>query len=437
MQPTRRTILLASSGLVLALLPAFVADALWTFWVVFWGLVLFGLGLDFLLAPPRRSATHTVEAPEVLYVGEPGTATLTLHIRSTGVVPFEAVVDFSENLSELEPLTGTFSSSAPARLTVPLHSRRRGTASIEAFWVRYRGPLGLIEFTIRFPVGHEMSIVPNILPVRRAALRFLDDRTFQVGLRIEKYKGDGTEFDSLREFVEGDDTRSIHWRSSARHRSILCRQFRAERNHQVIFVVDSGRLMSEPLGGTIPKVDHAVSAALLLAYVSLKSGDRVGLYSFDARVGRFVAPQGGMGHYRVLAHLTGEIEYSDLETNFTLGLTTLTQRLRRRSLIVVLTDFVDTITAELMLENLGRLAKKHVVVFVSLRDPELQRLSRERPVGVVELNRAVVANSYLHDRHVVLKRLERMGLFSIDSEPDRMGPELINRYLEIKRRELV
>ena len=101
MRPTRRTILLASSGLVLALLPAFVADALWTFWVVFWGLVLFGLGLDFLLAPPRRSATHTVEAPEVLYVGEPGTATLTLHIRSTGVVPFEAVVDFSENLSEL------------------------------------------------------------------------------------------------------------------------------------------------------------------------------------------------------------------------------------------------------------------------------------------------------------------------------------------------
>jgi uncharacterized protein (DUF58 family) len=163
----------------------------------------------------------------------------------------------------------------------------------------------------------------------------------------------------------------------------------------------------------------------------------VGLFAFDARPGLYAAPQGGMGHYRALAHLSARIDYTDAESNFTLGLTTLLQRLQRRSLVVVLTDFIDTVTAELLVESLERLARRHVVVFVSFRDPELQSLALERPTTVLAINRAVVAYSYLHERHVVLRRLERLGLFTIDAEPARIGPELINRYLDIKRRELV
>ncbi len=324
-----------------------------------------------------------------------------------------------------------------AVIEVPLVARRRGTAMIEAVSIRYPGPLKLLQFTLRVPLNHEMAIVPNVAPVRRAALRFLADRRFRAGLKIEKYKGDGTEFHALREFVDGDDTRTIHWKASARHRSLFCRQFRAERNHQIVLAVDSGRLMSEPLGGGIPKLDHAVTAALHLAYVSLKSGDRVGLFAFDARPGLYAAPQGGMGHYRALAHLSARIEYTEAESNFTLGLTTLLQRLQRRSLVVVLTDFIDTVTAELLVESLERLARRHVVVFVSFRDPELQSLALERPATVLAINRAAVAYSYLHDRHVVMRRLECLGLFTIDAEPARIGPELINRYLDIKRRELV
>jgi uncharacterized protein (DUF58 family) len=273
--------------------------------------------------------------------------------------------------------------------------------------------------------------------VRRAALRFTSQRTMQSGLKIERYKGDGTEFDSLREFVRGDDTRAIHWRSSARHRAILCRQHRAERNHQLVVAIDSGRLMSEWLDDGIPKLDHAITAGLLLSYVGLKSGDRVGLYSFDANVGCYVPPRPGLGQYRTLSHVSGTIAYADAETNFTLGLTTLAQRLKRRSLVVVLTDFVDAVTAELMVDNLGRLAARHVVVFVTLRDPVVERLAREEPATVPALNRAVVANSYLHDRHVVVRRLAGLGLHTIDAEAGAVGPELINRYLEIKRRELV
>jgi uncharacterized protein (DUF58 family) len=106
-------------------------------------------------------------------------------------------------------------------------------------------------------------------------------------------------------------------------------------------------------------------------------------------------------------------------------------------LVVVLTDFVDTVTAELMIDNLGRLGRRHVVVFVSLRDPELESISREPPTTLIRMHRASIAQAQLHDRRLVLRRLERLGLHTIDSEPDRVGPELINKYLDIKRRELI
>jgi uncharacterized protein (DUF58 family) len=195
--------------------------------------------------------------------------------------------------------------------------------------------------------------------------------------------------------------------------------------------------MSEPLAGGIPKVDHAVTAALLLSYVGLRSGDRVGFFTFDSNVGRFIEPRAGAAHYRQLTTFTSEIEYSATETNFTLGLTALSERLKRRSLVVVLTDFVDTVTAELMVENLARLARTHIVVFVSLRDPRIQGLARRRPADILDLNRAVVAASYRKERDVVLRKLERLGLFTIDADPQKVQASLINRYLEIKRKELV
>ena len=158
----------------------------------------------------------------------------------------------------------------------------------------------------------------------------------------------------------------------------MARQFRAERNHQVLIAIDTGRLMCEPLAG-IPKVDHAVNAALLLAYVSLRAGDRVGLATFDARPGLFVEPKGGLRGFDVLSRMGAQVDYSDRETNFTLGLTSIGQRLSRRSLMVVLTDFVDTVSAELMVENLDRLSRRHLLVFVALQDPGLAATADRAP----------------------------------------------------------
>jgi uncharacterized protein (DUF58 family) len=279
-------------------------------------------------------------------------------------------------------------------------------------------------------------VVPNVRAVRAAALRFFSSKDFLAGLKIEHYVGDGSEFDALREYVPGLDHRAIDWKSSARHRKLLVQDFRAERNHQVVIAVDQGHLMSEPVDG-VPRLDHAINAGLLLGYFGLRTGDRVGLYGFDARMRSWSEPQGGIGSFVRLQAATAELAYSTSETNFTLGLAELSQRLKRRSLVILLTDFVDVVTAQLMVENLDRLARRHLVVFVTLRDPGLQRIAEGAPRTSLDLYRSVVAGDLVREREVVLRRLRRMGLFTIDADPGQVSVQLLNRYLDIKRREMI
>lgn len=435
MRPTRRAILLAALGLGVALLPILVSDRLWSFWPVYLGGMALALGIDALAAPRKRDVSCSLDLPSTLYIGEEDEARLTVKIPSRRRVSVTVAVDLSDRL-EPQPLLRGRASREGAELRVRLVPTRRGRVTVERAWVRYAGPLGLMSQVVREDLKRQAAVVPNIRPVKAAALRFLTDREFRAGLKIERYTGDGTEFESLKEHVLGDDHRSIDWKSSARHRKLVNRQFRAERNHQVILAIDTGHLMCEPLAG-IPKVDHAVNAALLLAYVSLRAGDRVGLATFDARLGGFVDPKGGVRGFNILSQMASQVDYSDRETNYTLGLTSISQRLSRRSLIVVLTDFVDTISAELMVENLDRLSRRHVVIFVALQDPGLEAVAAGDPASVLNLNRAVVAGGLLRDREVVLRRLRRLGIYPIDAAPSQVTTRLINTYLDIKRRERI
>jgi uncharacterized protein (DUF58 family) len=435
MRPTRRAILLAALGLPVALLPVLVHPRLWTLWPAYLGLLALALGADALLSPRRREVSGAVEIPGTLYIGDEEEAVLTVRVPSPRRLPVTVAVDLSDRLAPQPPLRGRVAGGA-AEMRFRLVPLRRGQIVVERAWVRFPGPLGLIDSVARIDLKRQAPVVPNIRPVKTVALRFLTDREFRAGLKIERYRGDGTEFDSLREHTPGDDHRTVDWKASARHKKLVARQFRAERNHQVVIAIDTGRLMCEPLAG-IPKVDHAVNAALLLAYVSLRAGDRVGLATFDAKPGLYVEPKGGLRGFEVLRQMAGQVDYSESETNFTLGLTSIGQRLSRRSLIVVLTDFVDTVSAELMVENLDRLSRRHVVIFVALQDPGLAATAAAAPDGLPALNRAVVAGGLLRDREVVLKRLRRLGILPIDAEPRAVTTRLINTYLDIKRRERV
>lgn len=438
-RPTLRAVLLVILGLPVALFPVLVDSGLWTVWLAFFGVSTLAIGLDGLLVIPRRAVALNIELPPTLYIGAQDPLTLEVAIPSErGGLTLEAHLEIGPLFYPTPTSWITLSPETEHRgeVRMPLHPRRRGTARVEAIWLRWAGPMGLMHQVVRLPIEASIPVVPDIRAVKAAAIRLFQSSEFIAGLKTQRYIGDGSEFEALREYRPGLDHRAMDWKASAKHRKLLCREFRAERNHQIILAFDTGHLMGEPLGG-MPKLDHAINAGLLLAYYCLKGGDRVGVFGFDEQVRLFAEPEGGIHAIHGLQQRVASLDYSPNETNFTLGLTHLLTRLRRRSLVVVLTDFVDTVTAELMIDNLQRLARRHLVVFVSLRDPALNVLAESSPDGLTQLNRISVCGDLIQEREEVILRLARLGVFCIDAPPEGITADLLNRYLEIKRREML
>jgi uncharacterized protein (DUF58 family) len=434
--PTRRAVLLTALGAPVALVLGLVAPGLWLA-AVGWAVFLFGLLLvDGLLAPSRHALEIGVDAPAVMGTGQDAEAAFRL--RFTGrraPARFEASLEAGHRLAVVPARARVEVEDAVARVVMRLTPLRRGEAPLTALWLRWQGPLGLVWKQRAAPLDRLIRITPNVQAVKDEAIRmFSRDAAF--GIRSQLEQGDGTEFQALREFATGMDPRTIDWKQSARHRQLLAKEFRTERNHPMIFALDTGRLMCEPVDG-LPRIDHALNGALLLSYVALKTGDRVGFFAFDAKPRLISGAVSGVGAYPLLQRLAASVDYSAEETNFTLGLTQLAGELERRSLVVIFTDFADSTSAELMIDNLGRLLKRHLVLFVVFRDEELETLASAEPQDPDDVSRAVIADALLKEREVVIGRLKRMGAHIVDAPARRIGPELLSGYLDLKRRDLL
>ncbi|MDJ0949862.1 MAG: DUF58 domain-containing protein [Alphaproteobacteria bacterium] len=436
MRPTLRAVLLFGAGIPLALGALIVDTAYWPTAPAYLGMAVVLAGLDAIFAVRQSSLTLEIDIPAILFIGR--SEDLVIRVAAAGrgpVVPLQLAIDVGPELEAPEPQATVLVPGGRGEVAVALRPRRRGAAELHRIWLRWYGPLGLTSRTMRHELATEIPVVPNTRAVRDAALLFTTRDAF-FGFKSQEQQGEGSEFNALRDYVPGLDHRAIDWKHSARHRMLVCKEFQAERNHQIVLAYDTGHLMSEPLAG-IPKLDHAINAGLLIAYMSLRSGDRVGLYGFDSEVRQFSEPIGGLQRFPRFQQASADLDYRYEETNFTLGVADLLGRLKRRSLVVLQTDFVDTVTAELMVENLERLAGRHLILFVTMRDPALQTIKDARPRGPADVARAVIADEFLRDRMVVFERLRRLGVHCIDAPVEQVGVDLLNRYLMIKRRELI
>lgn len=434
-RPTLRAVAVFAAGIPLAFAILLADPEAWPYVPAYLFLCCFALLADTALSLPPRALNVQVNPPALLYIGRQDVFGVRLRAESELRAVIEMLCDVDPNLAQPAKLRARLNGAGEAEVAFPLEPLRRGKARIESLWLRWPGPLGLVRRLRVVQVEAEIPVTPDIKAVQQTAVQFVDP-TALYGVKPQRQQGEGSEFEALREYVPGLDPRSIDWKHSARHMNLLCKEYRSERNHQIVLAFDTGHLMSEPLDG-MAKLDHAVNAGLQLGYVSLRAGDRIGVYGFDSQVRQFSQPTAGVGTFWRLQRAASELDYSQDETNFTLGLSSLAGRLDRRSLIVLQTEFVDTITAELMLENVERLSGRHLVVFVSLQDPQLEATLDGAPATLDTLSRAVIADEFLRERRLVLERLRRLGVHCLDVRADQVGPALINRYLEIKRRELI
>lgn len=320
-------------------------------------------------------------------------------------------------------------------ITLPLLAKRRGRWQIDKLWLYWKSRLGLIEFVPVRKIDLAAAVVPNIRPVTSGQIDF-DMRTAIFGEKQTSQRGEGSEFHQLNDYVQGMDPRSIDWKHSARQNKLVAKEMRAERNHQIILAMDNGHLMREEIDG-LARIDHKINAALALAWAGLQGGDQVGLFAFDARPRQYTPPQPGRAAFARLRSQMADLNYETIETNHTLALATLHERLSRRSLIVVFSDFVDPLSAELLLEHLAVLNRHHVLVFVSLNDPLLKNLMNNKVETMEGVARSVSASNLLAERRLVFEKMSSMGIDVIETTPGEMTPSLLNTYLAIKAKELI
>lgn len=325
--------------------------------------------------------------------------------------------------------------TGPVKASFDLQLTRRGQFSVRELWLKWPSRLRLIDRIVRLPVGRQIAVIPDISPVLSGAVK-TQILPLEAGQKDLRLRGEGSEFHQLREFAAGMDPRSIDWKRSARMRNLVVREMRAERNHQIILCVDSGRLMAEQVGG-FTKLDRAINAALAMCWAGGLAGDLVGFYSFDSRPRLFQPALPGRAAFPRLQTICADLAYETQETNHTLGLTHLSGRLKRRSLIVIFSDFVDSITAELMIENMQVLARHHFIVYVALRDPVLAKLVEPEETTLDAIARSVAARQIVQERRAVMEKLSRLGVLCLDSTPEALTSDLIARYIEIKSREMI
>jgi uncharacterized protein (DUF58 family) len=375
-----------------------------------------------------------LRCPKQLYPGRADAAELDLTTGGYAMpIVLEALLEQTGEADAPVIVSGTIDGKLTMKL--PITPRRRGRLRIDAVWMRWRGPLGLCEFSRRQPAGDNIDVVPDIKGIHDSALRFFSQDA-PYGIKSQRLKGEGAEFEDLCEYEPGMDYRLIDWKRSARHRKILCKEFRQERNHHIVIGFDTGRLMTELTDG-VTKLDQAIRAGLLLAWVSLYNGDFLGGCGFDARFRNFIKPGKGMPYFARFQHFAAELAYRTEETNFTLGLAELNTRITRRTLIVIFTEFADQIQAELLIESLGWMTRRHAVIFVTFRDSALAGLQNGAPDDFSSVARAVIADDFLRERSIVLERIARLGVHCIDAPAAGIPTALLNRYLLIKRRGLL
>jgi uncharacterized protein (DUF58 family) len=333
---------------------------------------------------------------------------------------------------------------AQASLTYHVRPPRRGDAHFGDLFLRVDGPLGLVRRTFRKPdTAQAVRVYPNLRDLRRYDLLIRRGLEAQAAARPVRVAGASTEFERVREYLPDDEFRHINWKATARRGQTMVNQFESERSQNLVILLDAGRFMAALADAPSPddesqaaltKLDRALNAGLLLAHVATQRGDRVALLAYADDVRTFVPPQRGRRALLSTVQALYNLRAEPVEPDHARAFGFLASRNLRRSLIVLFTDLADRESSAVLAAHVLRAARQHLVVCVTLRDPNLRRPAARSPRDAASLYEKMVAQQLLDDRAEVLARLAAHGVLTLDTDADAVNPQLIATYLEVKQR---
>lgn len=414
--------------------PALIAGAL----------VLVAAVVDALLIPGRAHLAVRRTLPEAVGLGD--VASAAIEVRSAWPVRLHVEVN-EPPVRGLERTRPAPDPDAPwrvgrarigprdvARIEYQLTGRERGEHEIGPVVLRVAGPMGLMRRTLTYPLPATVRVLPSLAGVRRLRLLAIQHRLRDAGIRAIRRRGDGSSFANLREYVEGDDPRRVDWKATARRGKLIAREYAHEQGQTVVIAIDAGRMMTQLAGG-VPRFEHALSAATVLADVATRSGDHVALLVFNDAVRAFVPPTRGALALRLIRDATLDVTPNMAEPDYTGAFRALARRHRKRSLLVLFTDVVDPRASRALIAYTTRSAARHLPLVVAFRNDDLAEAAIPRPdAGDRALFESAGAEELLLEREEALARMRRAGVSVLDVSPRELAAAVVNRYLEVKAR---
>ena len=404
-----------------------------------WNLLVFvAWRLDFASLPPPSmlTASRLWNSPAAL--STPAEVTLELKNRGSrallAILTDNAPVDFRKELPVMKmTIPGGGSAVSASYSILPM---KRGDADMGNLYIRYGGFFRLAERWAVVEISQRIRVYPNLEEARRHSIYMIRNRRLEPARRQARNRGQGREFESLREYRQGDEFRNICWSASARRSKLITRQFQMERSQSIWLVLDAGRLMRAKISG-LSKLDYASAAALSLAEVALVSGDRVGLMSYGRSVVQRVLPGSGGLHLRTLMDNLALVQEEQAESNPLRAAALLLSTQPRRSLVVWITDLAETAVTPEVLDAARLLLARHVVVLLVIGQPDLKELALRSPDSVPDMYLAAAAQETAHRREVLLASLRQRGALALETDHAGAAAAAVNSYLEVKERNLI
>jgi uncharacterized protein (DUF58 family) len=405
--------------------------------------VLYHLGLvsiaarDLALLPGRRGYAVRRKLPEPFSLGEPEDVEVVIaNAGAAGL--WGRIADNAPGalLPEPREVTGRFDAQGVLRLHYRTRSPRRGAFSFGPVDLQVWREDGWWRRQLRLPLDQDVAVFPNVVAIKRIQLSLRRGLRAMAGMRRAKPPGASTAFAGLRDYVRGDDVRRVSWTATARRDRPVMVEVEAERGQQVIIAIDCGRLMTAP-AGDLDKLDHAVNAALMLAWVAQAYGDRVGMMTFDDEVIDFIKPERGAVQLRRITEALYAIRPQYVEPDFGHAMTHLALRVGRRSMVVMLTDVQDPEASRELVAHALRLAARHLVLVVAMSDPAVLQAVNAPIDSSDRAYEWAAAEEFVAGRRESFELLRRGGVLGLDVVAGKLSPSLVERYLELKERALL
>ncbi|MGP8253897.1 MAG: DUF58 domain-containing protein [Terracidiphilus sp.] len=444
---TQRTIWLLAAGLLLAL-PGFFDARLGYAMLVWDGVVLLAAFADGLRLPPPRAITverSWSNAPALDSETEIELAVESLAPERGGTILECSLTDDLPTALVATPATHKLRAyqGIRASLRYKVEPRERGDVQAGAVFVRYASGLGLVERWAMAPLEQTVRVYPALRRGEDQQIFLARGRQIDLQLRQVRQRGLGRDFESLREYLEGDDLRDVCWTATARRGDLITRRYQTERSQAVWIVLDAGRLLQAKSGGEgadgerHSKLDHACSTAVALAQLALNSGDRVGLLVYGQHIQQRVLPGRGSAHLRQIVEALALAKAEPSEADHLRATATLNRYQPRRALILWITDLAETAMRPEVIDGAMQLLRRHVLLFVAMAQPEVEALATNRPKNIEQMFRASAAQELTSRRELLLARLREQGALTLDLDPSRLTSAVLNQYLRVKERAML